>query len=145
MSQAEGFTSKLVCPCQTMQLAEQTQRKRVSIETCVRLLGDLGEPVALEAGHVCWCISKRSSEVNVTLLSVTSGRCCLCKVPKNSTFQQVHAISALSLSYVPAPMALAFSSSSNMKLCKSCVPGKDSHCYHYVACTTEDCLHSFCT
>ncbi len=100
--------------------------------------------MALEAGEVCWCISKRSSEVSVTLLSVTRVCCCL-KVPENNTFQQVKAISGLSLSDVPAPMTSVLSSSSNMILCKSCVPGKDSHCYHYVACITEDCLHSFCT
>ncbi len=57
----------------------------MSIETSVRLWGDHGEPVALEAGEVCWCIIKRSSEVSVTLLSVTRVRCCLCKVPENST------------------------------------------------------------
>ena len=51
-----------------MQLAEQTQRNRVPIQMCVRLLGRLGEPVALEAGHVCWGISKESSRANVTLL-----------------------------------------------------------------------------
>ncbi len=138
MSQAEGFTSTVVCPCQTMQLAEQSQRQRLSIDMSVHLLGDVGEPVALEAAHVSWCISKRSrtvnvpvrkcsSQVNVTLWSVTSIRCCLCKVLENRnrnktgkrTFQQVYAILGLSLSCVPAPTALAFSSSSNMLLCKS--------------------------
>ncbi|KAA6426731.1 MAG: hypothetical protein FRX49_03056 [Trebouxia sp. A1-2] len=42
---------------------QSRKRKKVSTETSVRLLGDRGEPVALEAGDVCWCISKRSSEV----------------------------------------------------------------------------------
>ncbi len=92
--------------------------------------------------------------VNVTLLSVTRICCCLCKVlesmnrdkTRNKTFQQVHAISGLSLSHFPATMALAFSSSSsNMILYKACVPGKDRHCYHYGPCPREDCLHIFCT
>ena len=66
----------------------------------VHLVGDLGELVALEAGPICWCICKRSSQVSVTLLSVTGIRCSLCKVPKNSIniFKQVHAISGLGLS-----------------------------------------------
>ena len=135
-------------------MAEQTQRKRVSNETCVRLLGDFAELLAMEGGHVCWCISKRPNTVNVTLLSVTRICCCLCKVlesmnrdkTRNKTFQQVHAILGLSLSHFPATMALAFSSSSsNMILYKACVPGKDRHCYHYGPCPREDCLHIFCT
>lgn len=123
----------------------------MSIETCVRLLRAFAELLAVEGGHVCWCISKHSNKVNVTLLNVTRICCCLCKVLENKnrtktgekTFQQVHAILGLSVTFVPAPMTLALSSSSSMILCKPCVPGKDIHCCHYGARTREDCLHIF--
>ena len=143
MSQVEGF-QQLSAHARLCNWLSRHRGTGVPIQMCVRLLGHFGEPVALEAGHVCWGISKGSSRANVTRLVVTNIRCCLCKVPQNSTFQPVYATSGLSLSYVPAPMALAFSSSSNMAVGKSCVPGKVSHCYHWVACTTEECLHSFC-